>query len=197
MVRLVPPLGFNVKSTPLPVRESTWGELAALSVTVSAPERGPPTVGAKAICIVQAVLTATIAPQVLLPGVMTKSPLIPMLWTVRGTPPLFVSVTVCAADVMPTPVAAKVTVEKGDRDTPGGAIPMPVRLTVCVRYWSATVNWPLIIPTFFGWKATFMEQVECGLRELPHALTTVKSPLVICATINVNGRSPVLVTAIC
>src|SRR5262249_36992653 len=128
------------KSTPLPTRERLWGELGALSVTVSVPARGPPAVGAKATCMVQAALTATVPAQELLPGTITKSPAITMLCTSSGTPPLFVKVTVCAADVIPTPVEGKVTVEKGARDTPGGATPMPLRVTVWVRYWSETAN---------------------------------------------------------
>ena len=70
-------------------------------------------------------------------------------------------------------------------------------VTVCARYWSETVNWPLSVPTFFGAKATLIEQVECGLRELPQAFTTVKSPAEICAAIKVSGRSPELVSVIC
>ena len=99
-----------------------------------------PTVGANAICMVHAVLTARLLPQVFVPGTITKSPVITMLCTRSETPPLLVRVTVCAAEDIPTPVAGKVTVEKGERDTPGGATPMPFRVTVCVRYWSETLN---------------------------------------------------------
>jgi hypothetical protein len=164
---------------------------------VSVPDRGPPTVGTNAICRVHAELTATLLPQLLLPCTIAKSPATAMLCTRIGAPPLFVRVTVCAGDVNPTPVAGNVTVEKGDRETPGGAIPVPLNSTVWARYWSETVNTPVIVPTFFGWNATLIEQVECGLSEFPHALTAVKSPLVICAAISVNGRSPELVKVIC
>jgi hypothetical protein len=101
-----------------------------LSVTVSVPERGPPTVGANATCMVHAVFTATLAPQLLLPGTITKSPVITMLCRRSVTPPLLVRVTVWGAAVIPTPVAGKVTVEKGARDTPGGATPVPFNVTV-------------------------------------------------------------------
>lgn len=130
MVRLVAPFEFSVKSTPVPVSESVWGEFPALSVTVSVPERGPPKVGVNATCIVHAVFTATVLPQVLLPGTTTKSPAIATLCTRSGTPPLLVRVTVCDVAVTPTPVAGKVTVEKGARDTPAGAIPTPFNVTV-------------------------------------------------------------------
>ena len=134
IVRLVLPFEFSVKSTPLPVRVSVWGELAALSVTASVPERGPPAVGVNATCIVHAVNTGTVLPQVLLPGTIEKSPVIIIPCTTSGTPPLLVKVTSRAGAVMPTPVAGKAIVEKGARDTPGGATPIPLRVTVCVRY---------------------------------------------------------------
>jgi hypothetical protein len=53
-----------------------------------------------------------------------------MFCTSNGTPPLLVNVTVCAAEVTPTPVAGKLIVEKGERDTPGGATPVPFNATV-------------------------------------------------------------------
>src|SRR3979490_2168441 len=120
MVRLVPPFGSSVKATPVRISEMVCGELGAPSVTISVPARGPPTVGANATCIVHAVLTATVLPQVLLPGTIRKSPAITTLWTSSGTSPLLVSVTVCAAADIPPPVAGKGTVEKGEGDTPGG-----------------------------------------------------------------------------
>jgi hypothetical protein len=76
IVRFVPPFGFRVKSTPVPVSGSACGEFGALSLTVKVPALGPPAVGTNAICRVQAVFTATVAPQVLLPGRMMKSPVI-------------------------------------------------------------------------------------------------------------------------
>lgn len=75
-------------------------------------------------------LTARLLPQVLLPGTMMKSPETAMLCTRSGTPPLFVSVTVTAEAARPTPVDGKVMLEKGERETPGGARPVPLRFTV-------------------------------------------------------------------
>jgi hypothetical protein len=71
-----------------------------------------------------------------------------------------VKVTVCAAEVRPTPVTENAIVETGERDTPGGATPTPLNATVWVRYWSDTDSTPVIVPTLFGWKATFIEQLE-------------------------------------
>ena len=105
-----------------------------MSVTVSVPARGPPTVGTNAICMVHAALIARLLPQVLLPATITKSPVIAMFWTRSGTPPLLVRVTVWAEAVTPTPVAGKVTVEKGESETPGGATPVPFSAMVWLRY---------------------------------------------------------------
>ena len=48
-----------------------------------------------------------------------------------------------------------------------------------------------------GTNATSSEHVECPLSELPQLLTTVKSPLVICAAISVSAASPELVSVTC
>src|SRR5277367_4926557 len=117
---------------------------------VRTPERGPPADGMKTTCMVQAVFTARVAPQLLLPGTMEKSPVSAVLCKRSGTPPLFVSVTVCAAEVRPTPVFGKVTVENGASDTPGGATPVPLSVTVWVRYWSDTDSMPVSAPMFLG-----------------------------------------------
>ena len=54
MVTVVLPSAVRAKSTPVPVSWRVWGELGELSVMVRAPVRGPPTVGVKASCKVQA-----------------------------------------------------------------------------------------------------------------------------------------------
>ena len=110
---------------------------------------------------------------------------------------MFVRVTVSDAVVKPTPVAGKLSVEVGDRETPGGAMPMPLKAMVCARYSSETLSTPVAGPMVCGAKATAREQAECALSELPQELTTLKSPLVICAAIRARGRSPELVSVIC
>jgi hypothetical protein len=98
MVTLLIPFVVSAKSTPVPVRESVWGEFPVLSVTVSDPERRPLEVGTKAICNEQAESAATLMPQVLLTGRTTKSPVTAMPCTESGTLTLLVRVTVCEAD---------------------------------------------------------------------------------------------------
>ncbi len=119
------PFVASVKSMPCPVSDIVWGEVGAESEIVNEPLRTPPAVGRKAICIVQASPTASVPPQVLLPGTMAKSPVIATVAIERGRPPLFVSVTVCGAELSETPVAGKLIPNSGDKETPGGATPCP------------------------------------------------------------------------
>jgi len=126
-VRLVAPEEVRAKSTPVPERLVVCAPAGALSVKVSAPETGPAVVGAKTIVMLQAALTASVVPQVfaarLKPGVTARFVM------VSGRPPLLVRTRVWASAVRPTPVAGKLSVI-GLSDTPGPAMPMPVRATV-------------------------------------------------------------------
>ena len=68
------------------------------------------------------------------------------------------------------PVARKLTVDTGESETPGGAMPVPLSAMVWVRYWSETVRVPAAGPMVVGANATAIEQVECALSELPQVL---------------------------
>ena len=130
-VAVVAPLAASAKSMPRPERLTVCVDGEALSVTVSVPVRGPAAVGAKAIWRVQEALTASVVPQVF--AVIVKFVEMAVFESVSGSPPLLVSVTVCAAELCPTPVAPNATVPSGASDTPGAAVPTPVSATVCER----------------------------------------------------------------
>jgi hypothetical protein len=179
VVTVVLPSAMRAKSTPVPVSGRVWGEVGELSVMVRVPVRGPAAVGVNASCRVQAAATARVAGQLSVPGTMAKSPVTVVLLMTRGRPPLLVRVTMGERAVMPTPVLGKLMAVVGERETPGGATPVPVSERVWVRYWSVTVRVPLAGPTAVGWKVTLIEQVAWALSELPQALTTLKSPVVI------------------
>ena len=134
--------------------------MGELSVMVREPVRGPPALGVKANCRVQAMETASVAPQLLVPGTMAKSPVTAMLPMARGRPPLLVRVTMGERAVMPTPVAGKVIPKAGERETPGGATPVPASEMVCARYWSEMVSVPVAGPTLSGWNVTLIEHEE-------------------------------------
>jgi len=124
------PFEASEKSTPVPVRASVCGELAALSLNVTVPVRTPATVGVNTTCTVQTPAGANVLPQVLPPASKLKSPLAAIPATVSGTPPLFVRVTVCDGATKPTPTAPKLNPPTGDSETPGGASPIPLNETV-------------------------------------------------------------------
>src|SRR5579859_259074 len=129
IVCVVLPFALSAKSTPVPDNCKLCGEVPALSTTVRLPTRTPPAVGTNTICIAQADPAAKLAPHVLLPATIAKSPVAVMLWIASAIPPLFVSVTACAAAPIPTPVAANAIPDTGDSDTPAGATPAPLSAT--------------------------------------------------------------------
>jgi hypothetical protein len=83
----------------VPLRLTVCGLPLALSVMLSVPVREPVAVGVKVTLIVQVALAATLVPQLL---VWAKSPLAAMLEMLNAPVPLLVSVSVCAALVVPT-----------------------------------------------------------------------------------------------
>ena len=86
-------------AVPVPVNDTVCGLPLALSVTKTAPVREPAAVGAKVTEIVQLPAAATEAPHVL---VWLKSPLAAIAVIVSAADPALVSVTTCAALVVPT-----------------------------------------------------------------------------------------------
>jgi hypothetical protein len=78
-------------TVPLPASRIVSGESPALSVMVTEPYRLPEAVGVKVTLIVQEVLAATVAPQVL---VSAKSPVDPIVTIFNAALPVLVSVTV-------------------------------------------------------------------------------------------------------
>jgi hypothetical protein len=97
--------GFSVTAgaMPVPLSVTVCGLSAASSATLSAPARDPVAVGVKTTSTVHAALGATLAPLAHVPVEATaKSPLASIVAMVNGASPLFVSVTVCAALVLPT-----------------------------------------------------------------------------------------------
>jgi len=83
----------------VPLRETICGLPAALSLMDTSPVRVPVAVGVKVTLMVQLAAAATLPPHVLLAA---KSPLATMLEIARGPVPLFVSITICGALVVPT-----------------------------------------------------------------------------------------------
>src|SRR5665213_1431609 len=180
---------------PTPDSAAVCVPLAALSVSVNAPVRIPPAVGANTINSVQAAFGASAAPQVV--EARWKSPLTAMLEIVSVTPPLLVSVIVCVGEVSPRPTAPNTSPADGVSDTPAGATPLPESATVCERNWSLTVSAPSAAPVVAGTNATLMAHVECAVSEVPQPLVAVNGPPEMLALTSVSAISPELVSNTC
>lgn len=115
-------------ATPTPLRLTDCGLPGASSLMITAPRRTSVVVGVKVTVIEQTAPTATLAGDRGQVFVWAKSPVAAMLEIVKGAPPLFASVTVCAALLVPTNWLPNVRLA-GDKLT-DEATPMPLRPTV-------------------------------------------------------------------
>jgi len=175
-----PPCGGAAeKPSPVPLKLTVCGELAALSVMVMDAVRAPAAVGLNATLIVQFAPAATV-PHVL---VSTKSPpFVPVTATEvtkSATLPLFVSVTVCGVPlVVPTGWLANV-IDAGD-NVAAGAPPtaVPVRLTDCgeLPALSVMVMNAARVPFVVGLNVTLMVQPAPTAMVAPQLLVCEKSP---------------------
>jgi hypothetical protein len=156
-VAVVGPFAASVKSTPVPESDTVCDFEGALSVRVTVPLTVPEADGVNTTCSVQLLLTASVAPQVLV--AMGKPLLAAMFEMTNGRPPLLVSVSVCGSEERPTPVTGNAML-KGVSETPGGATPTPLSETLCERNWSAMVSDAVRVPTAVGVKATLIAQIE-------------------------------------
>jgi hypothetical protein len=109
----------RVTRVPVPVRLIFCGFPLALSVNVSIPLRVPIAVGWNATLTVQLDPEARRAPQVF--AVIAKSPLPTTLVKVTATAPVFLSVTVILALVMPTSSLGNVRLAGANVTVPGGS----------------------------------------------------------------------------
>ena len=125
-VRLVGDKLTPGEDVPVPVRFTVWGLPLALSVMVIVPVCVPVAVGVNLTLIEQFAPAASVAPQVV---VSAYCALATMLLIVSEAAPEFVNVTDCAALVVFKAWLPNVKLV-GDRFTPG-AVPVPVRFTVC------------------------------------------------------------------
>ncbi len=158
-------------AAPVPVRLTDCGLPEALSVILRPPDRVPEAVGVNVTLMVQFAPAATELPQLL---VCAKSPLfVPvtaMLVRFSEALPVFESVTVCAALVVPTVWLVKVN-EEAERLTTGAeaAAPVPVRLTDCglPEVLSAMLKVPVRVPDAVGVNVVLIVQFAPTATELP------------------------------
>src|SRR2546422_733581 len=121
---------------PVPARDTDCGLPAALSVMFTVAARTPVAAGVKLTLIVQLAPGATEPAPVgqVLPAAKAKSaacaPVMVMLVRFSGAPPLLVSVTFCAALVVPTRCLPKALIV-AESVAVGGVTPVPVSDTDC------------------------------------------------------------------
>ena len=161
----------------MPVRLEVCGLLLALSATFNLPVLVPVAVGLNTTLMVQLVLAARLAPQVVVETV--KSPVVEITMLESATLWLFLSVNVFGRLVVPTVWAAYVALP-GVNVT--GAMPVPDSGTVCGLFaaLSVIVMLPVRAPSWVGVNVTLMMQFAPAASVLPHGFvlaTGAKSPL--------------------
>src|SRR6185437_10885739 len=163
--------------SPVPASATVCGLAAALSASVSAPEREPEAEGVNVTWMVQLAPGARLTPQSL---ASAKSPATEMLPSDKVPPPMLVSVTACAALESPCCWAANVRLA-GASATPGiaPATPLPLSCATCglPAASSLTVSWPARGPVLEGRKLTRIAQLFPAASAEPQLLVWVKSPL--------------------
>jgi hypothetical protein len=175
---------------PVPLKLADCGLPAALSVTLSVPVRVPVVVGVNVTWMAQLRLAARLLPQLL---VCAKSPLAAMFVIVSGPVPVFVSVTVCAGLVVPTPCGPNVKLV-GERLAPG-VVPVPLNPTDCglPGALSAKLNTPVRKPVVVGVNVMLMTQLALTASVPGQLLLCEKSPVAVMLVIT-RGALPQLVT---
>ena len=176
---------------PVPVSVDVCGLVGALSTTRRFAVRAPLRVGAKLTLTVQFAPGARLVPQVRdemmnCPGF---APTKPIELIVAVAVPVFVSVKVCGALVLP-----RVTVPKfqdAGVSVAAGCTPVPVSVTIwgLVTSESVIVSVPVRTPVVVGAKTTLIRQLRPGFRVVPQFVASEKFVLQVMLLI-VSGVVP-------
>ena len=152
------------------VRPTVCGLPGALSETLSVAVCAPAVVGVKVTLMVQLELAPRVDEQSVIPA-KSVLPVIATPVMVTAPPPVFESVT--EAELL-APTWFQKDIEVGERLTAaaGGAVPVPLRLTVCglPAALSATLSAPLLAPVAVGVNVTLMAQLDPAANEAPQLL---------------------------
>ena len=133
-------------------------------------------------------MAARLAPQVV---VSEKSPLIVGVPSATAVVALFETVIVCAAELVFSTAAAKVSAED-EKVGSGGVTPVPLSALVNdAAILVAKVTLPVLLPIAVGANTTFALHEEL-IATAPQVDDTVKSPVVV-TPLTLTGPSPVLV----
>ncbi len=93
-------------------------------------------------------------------------PVMPMEVMLSAALPVLLSVTICAALIVPTPWLAKVRLVADKLTIGAGAVPVPVKVTVCGLpvALSVMLTAALRVPVALGTKVTLMVQLAFAAR---------------------------------
>lgn len=179
------------KASPCPLRLMLCGLPVALSVMVTAPTRLPVAVGVNVTLKSQKPPAPKPEPQLL---VTEKSPLAVILVRLSAAPPLLVSLTTCAALLVPIVCAAKLS-EVGLSEATGTATPVPFKPSVMVPLAESLLitKLPVRAPAAVGEKVTVMAQLAAGSKVLLQVVDLAKSPLIV-TPLMLRMSPPVLVS---
>ena len=190
-------LAIGAVATPVPLSATLVVVGLALCVKVSVPLAAPAALGAKLTLTAQLPPAATEPPLVQLRPVTANALLLVAKDdSDKAAPPVFDSVTVCAALVLPMVVEAKLSVVGAALAAAvGAAAPLPLKATVVVFGLALCVKLsvPLAAPTALGAKLTLTLQLPPAATDPPEAqLTalTMKAGLLVANEVNVNAAVP-------
>ena len=172
---------------PVPARFTVWGLVAAPSVNVSVPTAAPVAVGENVMPTVQVAPAATLAPHELL--ATAKPALATILAMLSDALPRFVSDTVLPALVLPTLTVPKFKLLE---ENVTGALPVPVRFTVCglVAAVSVNVSVPVAAPIAVGENVNPTVQLALALMLVPHVLLTTAKPALVTTLAKLRDAFP-------
>ena len=171
-------VGLKVTIVPVPLSATVCGLPKALSLKVRLAVRVPATDGRKVTLTVQEDPAVSVVPHEF-DGIAKSAALAPvilMLLMLRVAVPVFLSVTVCAEDVVKFTVTGNV-IEVGEGDAIG-PVPLPVSETAWGLPAALSVKrrLPLLVPVAVGLNVTLTVQVALMASEEGQLLVCAKSP---------------------
>lgn len=172
-VAVVDELGAMEKSSPVPVRLTVCGLPIPLSLIVTVPVLAPLATGSKKTPMAQLDPAERLLPHEL---IWPKSAgLVVTLEMMRGTIPVFISVTVCGRLLVPTNWFAKVMLEGETVTTGVKALPVSITVWGLLRALSEMVTEAVRVPELVGEKTTLIVQLASATTFVPQLLVWVNS----------------------
>jgi hypothetical protein len=195
-------LTLSAAAVAAPVSATVCGEPVALSATERLPVKVPAAVGLNSTETVHVAPAANDVVQVFA-EIRYEDALVPVSVSevrVTAAVPVFFTVTVCAADVEPTVVEAKVSAVGDSVTVSAAAVPDPVNVTVCGEpvALSAIDRLPVSVPAAVGLNSIETVQLALAASDVVHVLAEIRYeeafvPVSV-SEVNANAAVPVFFT---